>query len=137
MPNHLLQLLYVSRAAAECDAATVNAILHTSRRRNARDDVTGCLLFTGRHFAQVLEGRPAAVEAAFDRIAQDPRHARARTLTQHRSTRRTYADWSMGYLYDLGIEDEIQRLCEGGDCDPAAVDLLMGRMRPDSMLGPL
>ena len=133
----LLQLLYVSRAVPGADVATVNNILHASRRRNARDDVTGCLLFTGRHFAQVLEGRPAAVGAVFDRIAQDPRHSRTRMLAQTRSTHRTYSDWSMGYLYDLAVEDEIDRLCAGGDCDPAAVDMLIGRMRPDSMLGAL
>ena len=97
----VFQTFYVSRAAIPFDHATVQAILQTSRRNNARIDVTGCLLFSGRCFAQVLEGEQDVVRALAARIADDPRHLDVRFLSEVRRDEREYADWSMGYLHDM------------------------------------
>lgn len=54
------------------------AILTTSRRNNARDNVSGLLFFNGKRFLQALEGDDAMVDATYARIQRDPRHCAGR-----------------------------------------------------------
>ena len=60
----MVRLIYKSRSALEGTASDVersfDAILETSRRRNAADGLTGALIFTRLLFVQALEG-PADV----------------------------------------------------------------------------
>ncbi len=60
----VFQTFYVSRARSAFDETAVQAILERSRRHNVSVGVTGCLLFSGRCFAQVLEGERAVVDAS-------------------------------------------------------------------------
>ena len=133
----VFQIFYVSRAAAGLDDARVQSILHASRRHNARHDVTGCLLFSGHCFAQVLEGRQAVVSALTRRIAADPRHVGVRVLSKTKRDEREYADWAMGYLYDLTLEDDLETLLMIPDRSPVVVADVMERMRPDPVMGAL
>lgn len=78
MSTDLFRVVYCSRnsvPAAQGDPqAEVARILATSRANNARDGVTGALLYSNGCFAQVLEGKLAAVQRTFERIQRDPRH---------------------------------------------------------------
>src|SRR5450432_1916144 len=106
----VFQTFYVSRANLPSDKAAVQSILQISRRNNARVDVTGCLLFSGRCFAQVLEGDQDVVRAVAARIVEDARHGDLRFLFEVARDEREYADWSMGYLHDLNLEDDLETL---------------------------
>ena len=100
MPR-LCRVLYCSRNAIAGDvaavAANVQAILATSRANNARDAITGGLLFSEGCFAQVLEGPAAAVEAAFERIQCDERHSEVTVLQAGAVATRDFPGWSMGF----------------------------------------
>ena len=133
----LFQVFYVSRATAAFDDAKVQSILHASRRENARHDVTGCLLFSGHCFAQVLEGRQSVVTALARKIAADPRHGGVRVLSEAQRDEREYADWAMGYLYDLNLEDDLETLLMIPDRSPVVTADVMERMRPDPVMGAL
>jgi len=133
----VFQIFYVSRAAAGLDDARVQSILHTSRRHNARHDVTGCLLFSGHCFAQVLEGAEPVVSALARRITADPRHVGVRVLSRTWRDERDYADWSMGYLYDLNLEDDLEMLLTIPARSPVVIADVMERMRPDPVMGAL
>ena len=133
----VFQVFYVSRATAALDNAQVQAILNTSRRHNARLDVTGCLLFSGHCFAQVLEGAQPVVSALARRIAADSRHVGLRILAETRRHERDYGDWSMGYLYDLNLEDDLEMLLTIPDRSPIVIADVMERMRPDPVMGAL
>ena len=133
----VFQVFYVSRAATAFDNAQVQSILQAARRRNARLDVTGCLLFSGHCFAQVLEGRQAVVSALARKIAADPRHVGVRVLSETMRDERDYADWAMGYLYDLNLEDDLETLLMIPDRSPAVTADVMERMRPDPVMGAL
>ena len=102
----IFRTFYVSRASVPFDAAAAQSILQTSRRNNARIDVTGCLLYSGRCFAQVLEGGESVVRALTARLAQDARHESIRVLDEASGSEREYGDWSMGFLHDLNLEDD-------------------------------
>ena len=133
----VFQVFYVSRATAAFDSAQVQSILQASRRQNSRLDVTGCLLFSGHCFAQVLEGRQAVVSVLTRRIAADPRHVGVRVLSETKRDEREYADWAMGYLYDLNLEDDLETLLMIPDRSPVVIADVMERMRPDPVMGAL
>jgi len=133
----ICQLFYVSSAAQPCDSESIQDILNNSRRNNRRLDVTGCLLFSGRCFAQVLEGEGAVVNALAQRIALDPRHQGAVVLMENYTTERQFADWSMGYLHDLDLEDKLETLVLGQETDPLVIADVMMRMKPDTVMGAL
>ena len=130
----LRQLFYVSRPAPSCSAATIQEILQISRRNNRRLDITGCLLYSGTHFAQVLEGRSDVVEALASRIGADARHHDVRVLRSTPCAARHYGDWSMGYLHDLGLADALDALLAGG-ADPGHIEAVLARMRTDPVMG--
>ena len=131
------QLFYVSRATVPYDTQVVQTILSQSRRNNRREDVTGCLMFSGCFFAQVLEGRDEAVNAALLKIRRDKRHVDLRLLLQRPVTIRTFGGWSMGYLHDLALEDAIEATIADEGVDVERVVELMSRVRPDTVMGAL
>lgn len=96
--SRLYRVLYCSRNAIAGDVAgNVQAILAASRTNNARDAITGGLLFSEGCFAQVLEGPAAAVEAAFERIQCDERHSEVTVLQANPVAARDFPGWSMGF----------------------------------------
>jgi hypothetical protein len=118
MSGVLYRLIYCSRniIAQSMPAAVVEdeirAILHTSRRRNKADDITGALLFTTSGFAQALEGPREVVERTFERISADPRHADVSVLSFTPIERRSFPDWAMGFSgqQSLGEADPVAHL---------------------------
>ena len=92
------QIIYISTArSAFPDSGMVRAILETSRRNNARDQLSGLLLVGGRRFLQVLEGPSEAIDAAYRRIKDDPRHFALVELSRREIKERSFPDWAMGY----------------------------------------
>jgi hypothetical protein len=92
----LIQLIYVSDLVNQ-DEAAIAPILASAVRHNAENGITGMLLYARGNFLQVLEGEPAAVEATYARILQDPRHQNATLLTRDAVSERHFPDWRMGY----------------------------------------
>ena len=103
----LFRIVYCSKntmpGAAEMMASEIDSILAISRRNNARDGVSGGLLFSRNSFAQVLEGPAAAVEAAFERIQCDERHTEVTVIQSETIKARDFPGWSMAYS---GVQPE-------------------------------
>ena len=104
--TQLYRVLYCSRnlvpGGADSIAAHVRSILSVSRRNNARDGITGGLLFSTGCFAQVLEGPPDAIERTFERIQCDERHSEVTVLEAGMIEARDFPTWSMAYSSDIG-----------------------------------
>ena len=96
----LSSLLYISRSAlSPRDAAKgVEQIVATSVARNLTLGITGALLFTGEHFAQVLEGPEESVDVLMADICRDPRHADVLVVDRHALEQRRFPDWSLAYF---------------------------------------
>lgn len=56
------------------------------------------MLFTGTHFAQVLEGEDASVELLMDALRRDPRHDQIRIARRAALARRRFGDFAMAYM---------------------------------------
>jgi Sensors of blue-light using FAD len=130
------QLFYVSRVRHVLSEFEVRAILETSRRNNRRADITGCLLFSGRHFAQILEGEDSAVTELTNRVRADPRHIDMTIAFEKQIDTRRYQEWSMGYLYRHELADEIEALLQNG-AGFERIAAMMSRIEPDSVMGRL
>ena len=133
----VFQIFYVSRATSLFDGSAIEALLQRSRRSNEDLRITGCLLFSGRCFAQVLEGERSAVVALARRIARDPRHADVRVLHEGGRVEREYSGWAMGYLHDVGVEDDLETLLMIPQRSRVVVADVLERMRPDPVMGAL
>jgi hypothetical protein len=74
----------------------LNAIMDASARNNARDDITGALLFDPLWFVQILEGERDAVSATLRRIMTDERHADVTIMDARPIAGRQFGQWWMG-----------------------------------------
>jgi len=99
--KQIYRILYCSlntlHGSTEQQSVEVEKILASSRRNNARNEITGALLFNSGHWAQVLEGPPAAVEQTFEKIQQDMRHSEISVLECGLVPNRDFPSWSMAH----------------------------------------
>jgi hypothetical protein len=100
-------------------------------------NITGCLLYSGRHFAQVLEGGSAAIDDLVVRIAADKRHNGFVVAIDHQVAKRKFPSWSMGILYNLDIEDRVEALLAGNHLSEERTVALFDEMKPDTVMGTL
>lgn len=133
----LRQFFYLSRPTAAPTEPELERLLQISQRNNRQGDITGCLLYTGRHYAQILEGEADAVAALVERIAGDPRHGDLTVVADQDIALRSFPDWSMGFLYKLDVVDRIEAVLGAEHVTEEQVLALMADMRTDSVLGSL
>ena len=93
----IFQLVYESTATEPFYSAELRALLTKSRTNNARDDITGMLLYHEGRFLQLLEGRQESVLACFEVIAADPRHKWVSLVMSGPNAGRDFPDWTMGF----------------------------------------
>jgi Sensors of blue-light using FAD len=105
MPRSLHRLLYVSVAPADADERLLQAILSSARRRNDALGISGALLHYGGHFLQVLEGEQHRVDALFERIRRDTRHADPHVVSRDDVPGRLFGDWSMRHVRAPAVPD--------------------------------
>ncbi len=100
----LIRLIYASVAREDVDFDVLSNILDHADRANASQHITGALLFTNGHFLQILEGKRAAVNALYLRIAADRRHHTPEILDCTQISARRFGDWSMKHI---GADDAL------------------------------
>lgn len=93
-----LQLVYASAASVNFSDEELRDLLAISRENNAKEGVTGVLLFMEGSFLQVLEGGKGAVEELYERISLDQRHGKVVLLLRRFVDERAFGDWAMGYV---------------------------------------
>jgi hypothetical protein len=95
--DSLVHCIWSSTAAEDFGDAALQRLLDQARVANEQTGVTGMLLYSRGSFFQVLEGRPAAVDMAFDQIYSDARHVAIAQLIFEPVAQRAFADWSMAH----------------------------------------
>lgn len=130
------QLFYVSAAAPGLGEFDLRSILSVSRANNFRSAITGCLMYSGRHFAQVIEGYDADVSRLFARIQTDERHHNVKVLLD-RVHPRMYGEWTMGSVYKLDLDDQLERVLSTPEAGASDAFALMAEVHIDTVLGSL
>lgn len=123
----LRQCFYVSRARVGAEA--VQPMWASCVRRNAGLELTGMLLFTGRHFAQLIEGEPQVVDATLARIKADPRHAQLRVLLDKPLAQRSCAPGRLALMQLQELDGIAAQLLAAEKIPPGAADKLLAVMR--------
>lgn len=114
----MLSLLYISRSRLPggTSATEVQAILDTASRRNRERGITGGLIFTGRDFAQVLEGPEDSVAAIMANILIDSRHEDVRIVRREGIDKRSFPNWGMALIsHDPATAAHIERIRSARD----------------------
>lgn len=132
----IFQLFYVSRASEGIEVSDVRNILTVSQGNNKHYDLTGCLLFSGRHFAQVLEGAGDDVSALVYKLSSDRRHTDMRILFGHHVMVRQFPQWPMACLHNPDAETRIEHLLNPENQVSPTSDLLalMTGIRFDALM---
>lgn len=93
------RLLYISesRLAPSEAKASVSQIVADAQVRNSEFEMTGALLFTGTHFAQILEGPQGSIQQLMSSIQDDSRHRNIVIVDHSPIEARRFPDWKMAY----------------------------------------
>ena len=90
----LMQLIYASTPFG-FDNPTLNKILVTARRNNARYNITGSLICRADLYLQLLEGPRSAVTQTFYKILGDDRHLDVVLISCGDVKSRMFPEWHM------------------------------------------
>ena len=96
----LTTILYRSHLDEHVPVRVLEDIVARANTKNALSDITGILLFDGRHFFQLLEGPDRAVRHIYERIRQDARHHNLVELMHDFAPARRFGNTGME-LFDL------------------------------------
>jgi hypothetical protein len=88
--------LYVSQRIDPADSDVMDIVTY-SRGRNAVLEVTGALVATPHHFAQILEGPVEAVDTLMASIIRDPRHSTITIAPSEFRVHRDFPRWALAY----------------------------------------
>jgi len=94
----LVQLIYTSEADSHMPESEVLDILRKAQFKNQSLKISGLLLFKDGLFIQLLEGDEARVQALFEIIAKDPRHANVMVRDRFQVDQVSLPTWAMGYF---------------------------------------
>jgi hypothetical protein len=126
----LVHCIYSSQSTHDFTVEELTALLANAREANARQGISGMLLHCDGSFFQILEGERAAVDAVFERIANDPRHTRVTRIIHEPIPRRFFGDWTMGFAgTDPAELEAIEGLNDFFDQGRCLADIDAGRSR--------
>ena len=130
------ELVYVSRVARGVPEGAIEAMIVAARYKNHGLGITGCVIFTGQLFVQMLEGPADHVNTLFDRIRRDDRHTECRRVHIAAIHARSFASWSMRMVRDAQIARPIDSLLESRDTPADEVAKLISLVRSKSLPRP-
>ncbi len=123
MPDYRLVYYSENRISSSKLAREIETILVASRRNNVLVGISGALMFSEGHFAQVLEGDQAAIESTFERIQQDRRHGNVHLLEFSPAATRGFQTWSMAFIGSREpVSPEVRDIAIRSGFDPRRLD---------------
>ena len=91
----LISLIYASQSSEYFHEHEIPDLLQQVRIANAKQEITGMLLYISGSILQVLEGQPEMVDAVFSRIRGDKRHAQIALIVRESIPERAFEGWTM------------------------------------------
>lgn len=91
----MLSIIYVSNVSSGFKDKDLEKLVGQAAAINAKNNVTGMLVYNGQNFMQLLEGKQRRVERILERISKDPRHSNIVVIRREEQQARECPDWSM------------------------------------------
>ena len=104
----LTYLVYLSSSVGLMSKTDLDELLRKARENNARDNITGMLLYKDGSFMQAMEGEEADVARLHDKILSDARHQNIITLLRGEVEMRQFSEWSMAFA-DIDSLNQTER----------------------------
>ena len=104
----MYELIYISTAKPDIKQSDIESILSTARNFNAKNNLSGCLIFHNNHFLQLLEGDKEIVSSLYKKIIKDDRHSDIKLLNESIKAIRSFSEWKMAFI-DLTNHTEIEQ----------------------------
>jgi hypothetical protein len=103
----MIRVTYVSHISEPLSSKQLLALLLQCRTNNAKQGITGMLIYGNGTFLQTLEGDENVIDPLMEEISKDGRHEDIRLLTRRPIESRQYADWNMGFaqVTDQALKD--------------------------------
>ena len=111
----LAAVVYRSVADRNLGTRRLGDLLEAARSRNAREGLSGLLLYDGTHFLQWLEGPTDALHRVWSSIQADRRHEQVELIGRPQLPVRLFRGW------DMGLAGRSRSIAEGID-DVVLVD---------------
>lgn len=92
------QVIYSSESSTPLQQDDLEAILEQARRNNAKNAITGALVYVDGIFFQILEGEPQIVRTLMEKIDSDVRHETVTILREVEIPAALFSDWKMAYV---------------------------------------
>lgn len=104
-------------------------ILAVSQRNNARDRLTGALVYSEGQFFQVIEGHTADVDRLMKRVEGDGRHTDIKIVSRTSVEGRLFPDWSMSApRISPEMAPMLKKAVEESETSPSAAIEMMRRI---------
>ena len=94
------ELCYRSFCSEGITGSDLDEIVRTSRVRNVKHNITGCLVHQNGVFFQMIEGRKDILLDLYAEIKADPRHYDVTTIWKGSKAKRDFKKWKMAYVTD-------------------------------------
>ena len=91
------RIIYFSKTAYRLSAKELEDLLEQARHANEKTGITGALVYGAGQFLQIIEGTHSAVEALYQRILHDDRHAAVVKIADHAVPERSYSALPMTF----------------------------------------
>ena len=102
-------VIYISTKAGTFGEDDLAALVENSRKMNAANDITGCLVYNGMNFMQLLEGDAATIDDCMARITADARHSGVVIIRETTRETRECPDWGMEGRTVFQKQDDAQK----------------------------
>ena len=93
----MFQLIYISKPTRLIDSSDLIQLSKQAALNNAKQSITGYLVFNDEYFMQYLEGEEVAVKNLYEKIAKDERHESLKLIYTGQAQTRVFPKWSMGF----------------------------------------
>lgn len=106
-PLSLTRLLFVSESTHGLGHISDLEVFRSAARHNNTNNISGVILRGESWFCQVLEGAEHDIEATWERITADPRHACSQHWWQTDVQQRLFSNW---HTEHWGVSPQIERV---------------------------
>ena len=134
----LSTIVYRSKAVRALSPPELHDLTRVAQARNARESVTGLMLYDNERFFQWLEGPPGSVERVMGSIRADKRHRDIEVLENQAVRARTFDGWTMKLAAQVPASASWRRdviappkeIVEGLRRRPEAAPVLLAKLLP-------
>lgn len=95
----LKTICYISDSDLNNSQNDLKDLLRKAKTNNAKNQITGVLIYKSHNFLQVLEGEHKTVDITFKRICDDTRHHNIFKIIETPIEERYFEDYKLGFTF--------------------------------------